>query len=55
VVRLTKVFWQAAASRIIVNSHRINLGLMQGLATPVGDSDSISCQWTTQKQLRLDC
>jgi exodeoxyribonuclease V alpha subunit len=53
VVRLTKVFWQAAASRIIVNSHRINLGLMPGLATPVGDSDSISCQWTTQKQ--LDC
>jgi hypothetical protein len=54
-VRPTKVFWQAAASRIIVNSHRINLGLMPGLATPVGDSDSISCQRTIRKQLRLDC
>jgi ATP-dependent exoDNAse (exonuclease V) alpha subunit len=39
VVRLTKVFRQAAASRIIVNAHRIDLGLMPELATPVGDSD----------------
>ena len=54
-VRLTKVFRQAAASRIIVNAHRINLGLMPELATPVGDSDFYSCQRTTRKQLRLDC
>jgi exodeoxyribonuclease V alpha subunit len=30
---------QAAASRIIVNAHRINLGLMPELAMPVDDSD----------------
>ena len=32
VVRLTQVFRQAAASRIIVNAHRINQGLMPDLA-----------------------
>jgi exodeoxyribonuclease V alpha subunit len=39
VVRLTEVFRQAAASRIIVNAHRINQGLMPDLAPPGGDSD----------------
>ena len=39
VVRLTEVFRQAAASRIIVNAHRINQGLMPDLARPAGDSD----------------
>ena len=39
VVRLTEVFRQAAASRIIVNAHRINQGLMPDLAPPSGDSD----------------
>ena len=39
VVRLTEVFRQAAASRIIVNAHRINQGLMPELAPPGGESD----------------
>ncbi len=39
VVRLTEVFRQAAASRIIVSAHRINQGLMPELAPPAGDSD----------------
>jgi exodeoxyribonuclease V alpha subunit len=39
VVRLTEVFRQAAASRIIVNAHRINQGLMPDLAAPNGESD----------------
>jgi exodeoxyribonuclease V alpha subunit len=39
VVRLTEVFRQAAASRIIVNAHRINQGLMPDLAPPGSDSD----------------
>ena len=39
VVCLTEVFRQAAASRIIVNAHRINQGLMPDLAPPAGDSD----------------
>jgi exodeoxyribonuclease V alpha subunit len=38
-VRLTEVFRQAAASRIIVNAHRINQGLMPDLAPRCGDSD----------------
>src|SRR5277367_6154477 len=38
-VRLTEVFRQAAASRIIVNAHRINQGAMPGLSAPAGDSD----------------
>src|SRR5208282_6088091 len=38
-VRLTEVFRQAAASRIIVNAHRINQGLMPDLSPPAGDSD----------------
>jgi exodeoxyribonuclease V alpha subunit len=39
VVRLTEVFRQAAASRIIVNAHRINQGLMPDLTPPASDSD----------------
>jgi exodeoxyribonuclease V alpha subunit len=39
VVRLTEVFRQAAASRIILNAHRINQGQMPDLAPPDGDSD----------------
>ena len=39
VVRLTEVFRQTAASRIIVNAHRINQGPMPELAPPAGDSD----------------
>jgi exodeoxyribonuclease V alpha subunit len=38
VVRLTEVFRQAAASRII-NAHRINQGAMPGLSAPAGESD----------------
>ena len=38
-VRLTEVFRQAAASRIIVNAHRINQGVMPDLSAPVGGSD----------------
>jgi len=38
VVRLTEVFRQAAESRIIVNSHRINQGLMPEI-TPVESGD----------------
>ncbi len=34
VIRLTKVFRQAAASRIIINAHRINGGEMPELTTP---------------------
>src|SRR5690242_153005 len=37
VVRLTEVFRQAAESRIIVNAHRINHGLMPDLAAERGD------------------
>jgi exodeoxyribonuclease V alpha subunit len=39
VVRLTEVFRQAAASRIIINAHRINQGAMPGLSAPASDSD----------------
>jgi exodeoxyribonuclease V alpha subunit len=39
VVRLTEVFRQAAASRIIINAHRINQGAMPGLSAPTGESD----------------
>ncbi len=39
VVRLTKVFRQAAQSRIITNAHRINQGLMPELSAPDGASD----------------
>jgi len=38
-VRLTEVFRQAAASRIILNAHRLNQGLMPDLNSPTGDSD----------------
>ena len=39
VVRLTEVFRQAAASRIIVSAHRINQGHMPDLAKPDDASD----------------
>ena len=39
VVRLTEVFRQAAQSRIIVNAHRINRGLMPELDKPEETSD----------------
>ena len=39
VVRLTEVFRQAAASRIIINAHRINQGAIPDLSAPAGDSD----------------
>ena len=39
VVRLTEVFRQAAASRIIINAHRINQGVMPDLSAPAVDSD----------------
>src|SRR5208337_284692 len=39
VVRLTEVFRQAAASRIIINAHRINQGLTPDLSAPAGESD----------------
>jgi exodeoxyribonuclease V alpha subunit len=39
VVRLTEVFRQAAASRIIMSAHRINRGSMPDLTAPSGDSD----------------
>jgi exodeoxyribonuclease V alpha subunit len=39
VVRLTEVFRQAAGSRIIINAHRINQGLMPELPRPDAESD----------------
>ena len=39
VVRLIEVFRQAAASRIIINAHRINQGLMPDLSGSTGDTD----------------
>jgi exodeoxyribonuclease V alpha subunit len=39
VVRLTEVFRQAAASRIIINAHRINQGAMPDLSAPSRESD----------------
>jgi exodeoxyribonuclease V alpha subunit len=39
VVRLTEVFRQAAASRIVVTAHRLNQGLMPDLSAPTGNSD----------------
>jgi exodeoxyribonuclease V alpha subunit len=39
VARLTEIFRQASASRIIVNAHRVNAGSMPELAAPEGDSD----------------
>jgi exodeoxyribonuclease V alpha subunit len=44
VVRLTEVFRQAAASRIIVNAHRINRGLMPEWAQdPASDFHFVEC------------
>jgi exodeoxyribonuclease V alpha subunit len=37
VVRLAEVFRQAAASRIIINAHRINQGAMPDLSASAGD------------------
>jgi exodeoxyribonuclease V alpha subunit len=39
VVCLTEVFRQAAASRIIVNAHRINQGVIPDLRNPDTESD----------------
>ena len=39
VLRLSEVFRQAGASRIIINAHRINQGAMSDLSAPVADSD----------------
>ena len=39
VERLTEVFRQAAASRIIMNAHRINQGSMPDMSAPAGESD----------------
>jgi exodeoxyribonuclease V alpha subunit len=39
VVRLTEVFRQAAESRIIVNAHRINQGVIPDLRKPDAESD----------------
>ena len=39
VVRLTEVFRQAAKSRIIINAHRINEGLIPSLERPESESD----------------
>jgi exodeoxyribonuclease V alpha subunit len=38
-VRLTEVFQQAAASRIIMSARRINRGAMPDLSAPAGESD----------------
>src|SRR5690349_17890715 len=44
VVRLTEVFRQAAASRIITNAHRINRGLMPDISRdPEGDFHFVAC------------
>jgi exodeoxyribonuclease V alpha subunit len=44
VVRLTEVFRQAAASRIVTNAHRINRGLMPDLTPdPEGDFHFVAC------------
>src|SRR5690349_20841977 len=44
VVRLTEVFRQAAASRIITGAHRINRGLMPDLSRdPEGDFHFVAC------------
>lgn len=40
VIRLTEIFRQAAASKIVVNAHRINSGEMPDLETPAGTSTS---------------
>jgi len=39
VVRLTEVFRQAAQSRIITSSHKINQGIIPDLSRPESDSD----------------
>jgi exodeoxyribonuclease V alpha subunit len=39
VARLTQIFRQASASRIVVNAHRVNAGAMPEFVAPDGDSD----------------
>lgn len=51
VVRLTEVFRQAAESRIIVNAHRINQGLMPDLAPIESGVDAIELEETVRKLL----
>ena len=46
VVRLTEVFRQAAASRIIINAHRINQGRCPISASPTATATSTSCRPT---------
>jgi exodeoxyribonuclease V alpha subunit len=57
VVRLTEVFRQAAQSRIVVNAHRINRGLMPELERdPESDFHFVECQDAgdgVEKVLRL--
>jgi exodeoxyribonuclease V alpha subunit len=47
VARLTEIFRQASASRIIVNAHRVNAGSMPELAAPEGDSDLLCTLYPT--------
>jgi exodeoxyribonuclease V alpha subunit len=56
VVRLTEVFRQAAESRIIVNAHRINHGLMPDLAADSGDFyfvDAVDAEEGVRKLLAI--
>ncbi|WP_058554457.1 ATP-dependent RecD-like DNA helicase [Thiohalocapsa sp. ML1] len=54
-VRLTEVFRQAAASRIVVNAHRINQGQRPEVPADAADSDFylIRCETPEQVQERL--
>jgi ATP-dependent exoDNAse (exonuclease V) alpha subunit len=49
VVRLTEVFRQAAESRIIVNAHRINQGLMPDLALSKAATSTSSTRRTRKR------
>lgn len=54
VVRLTEVFRQAAESRIIVNAHRINQGLMpEWVQDPASDFHFIECVDATNAVARI--
>jgi len=59
VVRLTEVFRQAAASRIIINAHRINHGLMPDLARADGGDfhfvDAADPEDAVRKVLAIVC
>jgi hypothetical protein len=52
-VRLTKVFRQAAASRIITNAHRINQGLMPDLSAGAGREQAVRIAWRREEQLEI--